>query len=81
VTSDTTRAARDVQVALLRRAGCGRRLRLVWSLSGSAVRLSKRALRRRHPGWSDEQLGLAFVELSYGRALAARLRAHWGGHE
>jgi hypothetical protein len=46
------------------------------SLSQSAIELSRRAIRRRHPDASEEELGLLFVELHYGRDLADRVRAY-----
>jgi len=73
--SDTRPEAEAVQLALLRRASPQRRLSLALSLSGSVCGLSRRAIRRANPGFSDEEVGLRFVALHYGAKLADAVRA------
>ena len=66
VPTDTDLAAAAHQIELLRAAGPIGRFRLALSLSRSVIELSRRALRRRHPGASELEIGRRFVELHYG---------------
>ena len=72
--SDTDPEAARVQLELLRRASPGRRLALALSLSRTVLGLSRRGLARRMPRASEEEVGLRFVELHYGRELAQAVR-------
>ncbi|MBM4048059.1 MAG: hypothetical protein FJ279_23400 [Planctomycetes bacterium] len=74
--SDTHPEAERVQVELLRQASVQTRLSLALSLSETAMSLSRRAIRRARPGISEQEVGLAFVELHYGRELAERVREY-----
>jgi len=74
--SDTHPEAERVQVELLRQASVQTRLSLALSLSETAMSLSRRAIRRARPGISEQDVGLAFVELHYGRELAERVREY-----
>jgi hypothetical protein len=62
------------QIALFRKASPARRIRTTRSLTRSVIQLSRRALRRRRPGASEEEIDVAFVSLHYGPELAARVR-------
>ena len=73
--ADTTPDAERVQVDLLRRAPIARRLHLAMSLSSTVISLARRALARAYPDASARELDLRFVELHYGRDIAADLRA------
>jgi hypothetical protein len=64
-----------IQAEVLRRLGPQRRLEQMRSLSATVIGLARRAIARARPGSSDEDVLLAFVELQYGRDLAARVRA------
>ena len=72
---DTSAEAERVQVELLRAAPVSRRLHLAWSLSATVVSAARRALARAEPGAGQTEWDLRFVELHYGSALAASLRA------
>ena len=72
----TSPKADEVQVALLRRASSATRAERALSLSAEVIALARRAIRERHPGWSDEQVGLEFVAVHYGTDLAERVRQH-----
>ena len=74
--TDTDPEASRVQLELFRRASPARRLALALSLSRNVIGLSRRGLARNMPGATDEEIGLRFVELHYGRELAEELRAH-----
>lgn len=75
IVSDTRPEAEDVQIELLRRASPARRLSLALSLSESVCALSRRAIRRANPGFTEREVGLRFVALSYGEELARAVRA------
>ena len=70
---DTHPAARARQIELLRAAGPARRFAVARSLTRTVGSLSRRALRRRHPGATEAELNRMFVELHYGADLARRL--------
>lgn len=71
---DTDPDAERVQIELLRRASPAQRAGIAIALSNQMIDLAKAALRRSMPGASEEEIGLRFVELHYGRALAVELR-------
>ena len=43
------------------------------------IRLGKAAIRRRHPEFSEEEIGIKFIELNYGQKLAESVRAWRAG--
>jgi hypothetical protein len=72
---DTSREAERVQVDLLRAAPVWRRLQVALSLSASVISAARRALARVEPGADRIESDIRFVDLHYGSALAAGLRA------
>lgn len=72
--SDTSPKAERVQIELLRKAGVARRIELTFSLTQSAIELSRQGMQRRYPQASEEELNLLFVEFNYGKELAERVR-------
>jgi len=74
--TDTDPETQRVHLEILRAASPSRRLRLALSLSRTVMALSRDGIAGRLPGASPEEVGLRFVELSYGRELAEELRAH-----
>jgi hypothetical protein len=73
---DTDADAEAVQIELLRKAGGPRRARLALSLSATVIALARSAIRRSFPNASEEEVGLRFVQLHYGRDLASELRTY-----
>ena len=71
---DTDPEAERVQVDLLRKAGRERRAEMALKLSAQVIALARRAIRRAAPGATEEEIGLRFVELHYGRDLAEGVR-------
>ena len=71
--SDTSIEAERVQIDLLRAAPVSRRLHLAWSLSATVIGAARRALTSQNPNLCDADLDVRFVELHYGRELAAEL--------
>ena len=51
------------------------RLRRVFAWSDQLRRMSFTAIRRLHPEYSEEQVRLKFIELTYGETLANEVRA------
>jgi hypothetical protein len=74
--SDTDPEAERVHLELLRAASPSRRLRLAFSLSRTAMSLSRAGLARAFPGASPEEIGLRFVALNYGSELAEEVRSY-----
>ncbi len=70
--TDTQPEMEVVQLTLFRQASVAQRLRLLCSLSQTAIQLSRRALLER----GGLAASLAFVTLNYGAALAERLSEH-----
>ena len=73
--SDTSADAAAVQMTLIRQTPPSKRLERALSLSGELIRLSKAAIRRRYPDFSEDDVGLKFIELNYGSELAQSVRA------
>lgn len=73
--SDTDDAAARVQLELIRRASPARRLQACFGFSNGMIALSRAVLRDRFPELDDRDLGLKWIELSYGAGLAAAVRA------
>ena len=74
--SDTSPAAEEVQLRLLREASPARRVQLALSLSQTCAELARAALRRRWPDASEREIRLRFAEVHYGEDLAERVRRH-----
>lgn len=74
--ADTDADAEACQLDLLRRASAARRAALALSFSATVIGLARRAIRRAMPDAPATEVGLRFVELHYGRELAAELRHH-----
>ncbi len=73
--ADTDVEAERVQLELLRAASPAQRGGLAIGLTAAAIGASRRALERRSPAASEEEIGLRFVELNYGPELAAEVAA------
>lgn len=70
-TSDETLA---VQLDGLRRMTPHERLRRACAWSGQIRRMAFAAIRRRHPEYSEDDVRLKFIELTYGQAIADGIR-------
>ena len=76
--SDTSPDALACQIELLRRASLSDRFKLTCDLTTAAIELSREAIRRANPTWSDTQVKLKWAELHYGKELANELGRHLG---
>lgn len=72
--SDTSPEAEKVQIELLREAGVAGRIARMRSLTRMAAKLSRRAIARANPRFSSREVDLMWVELHYGKELAAGYR-------
>ena len=70
---DTHPKAEEVQISLLRKAPVAKRLAVMRSLTQTTIQLSRRAIQRANPTFSDTDIDLAFVAYHYGQDLAQRL--------
>ena len=71
---DTHPSVEEIQISLLRQATVARRLAVMRSLSRTTIQLSRRAIHRANPTYSQLEVSLAFVAYHYGEELANRLR-------
>ena len=70
---DTHPRAEEIQILLLRQATVARRLSVMHSLSRTMSQLSRRAIHRANPAYSQLEVNLAFVAYHYGEELANQL--------
>lgn len=78
--TDTAPEAAKVQIELLRKATIAERIAKARSLTAMTIGLSRRAIQRAHADWSPEEVDVKFVELHYGKELAAGLRKYLRKH-
>ena len=72
--SDTSVEALEVQLECLRQMTPHERLRRTCAWSGQVRRMAFAAIRRRHPEYSEDDVRLKFIELTYGKVLADEIR-------
>jgi len=73
-TADTSKEALEVQLACLRQMSPGERIRQTLAMSRRVRNMAMDAIRRRHPDLKDAEVGLMFIELTYGKSLAENIR-------
>ncbi len=74
--SDTHPEIQRKQIELLRQAGPLRRSTLALTLTDDVIRLSRSAIQKQHPDWSEQEVKLFWVEVHYGKDLADRVRKY-----
>lgn len=74
--TDTSQEASDAQISALQSKSTSHRLALTLTLSETVAALSKRAIRRANPSFSEDELRCRFVELHYGKLLADNFRTY-----
>ncbi len=72
--TDTHPEAETVQRELLRCMSAPQKLSLVNSLTATVVSLSKQGIRDRHPEYTERDVAVHFVEMNFGKDLAAGYR-------
>ncbi len=78
---DTRPEAERVQVELLSQATPERRLELGLSFSQMALQMAHQGIAQAHPDLSEQEQKLLFVEITYGKDLADRVRTYLGARE
>lgn len=73
-TVDTSKEALQVQLAGLRQMSPRERIRQTLAMSRRVRNMAMDAIRRRHPDLEDAEVGLMFIELTYGKSLADDIR-------
>jgi hypothetical protein len=71
---DTNSEVERRQILLIREASTPKRISKTRSLSNSVIKLSKRAIQRVHPDFSQREVDLAFLEYHYGAKLSESVR-------
>lgn len=71
---DTSQQADSVLISLLRDKPAPARLYDAVCASNRVAEQCKNAIRRRHPGLSEVDVKLLFIELNYGREIANQVR-------
>lgn len=73
-TTDTTQEAELVQLECFRRMTPAQRIAKMSNLSTTLRRMAMDAIRRRYPDYSDLEVRLKFIELTYGKELGDAVR-------
>jgi len=71
---DTSPAAHRAQIELLRQMTNSQRASLALRLSSEAIRLSRRAIQRVNPQWTDREVKIEWARIHYGEEIAEKLR-------
>jgi hypothetical protein len=74
--SDTSGEALEVQLDCLRQMTPQQRIQQMCAWSGKIRRMTFAAIRRRHPDYSEGDVRLKFIELTYGEHLAEDVRKY-----
>lgn len=80
-TTDTHPDAEAVQLELIRQMSPEKRVGKAIALSGQVIRMAKAAIRRQFPQYTEEEVGIKFIEVHYGEALASAVEAHLKGRK
>ncbi len=72
--SDTHPEAERVQIELLRQTTGAEKVAQLRSLTSLVIGLSRRAIARANPGLDQREVNMLWIEYTYGKDLAARLR-------
>ncbi len=70
---DTSPEAHVAEIAAIRRLPPAKRFARAHFLSQQARQMAFAAIRRQHPGITDDQLRLRFIAIAYGPQLAAKV--------
>ncbi|QDU74492.1 hypothetical protein Pan97_15000 [Bremerella volcania] len=74
--ADTHPEALEVQLNLFRNMTGQQRVAKAISLSGQVIAMSKAAIRRQHPEFTEQQVVLMFIEQNYGPNLARAVESY-----
>ena len=72
--NDTSPEIEKIHVQMLRNAGVSKRIARARSLSSTVIQLSRRAVSKGRPSFSDREVKLEFISLHYGADLAEKVK-------
>jgi hypothetical protein len=72
--NDTRPEIDEIQIQMFRNATTLKRFARARSLTSSVIQLSRRAIHRSHPTFSDQDVKEEFVSLHYGKKLAEKVK-------
>ncbi len=75
--SDTNPFVEEKLINILRESSVSKKLSLAFSLSSLTKQLSYRALVRKNPDASEQEIDLLFVKLNYGEAISNKLKHYY----
>ena len=75
-TTDTNPEAERVQLELIRRIPPAQRACKAIQMTTRLIRECKMAIARNNPGLTQREIGIAFIELNYGKELAAAVERY-----
>ncbi len=75
-TTDTSADAEEIQLELIRRMAPPERAMKAIQMTTRLIRECKAAIRRINPTFTEQEVGIAFIELNYGKALATAVTQH-----
>ena len=75
-TNDTSPDAEAVMLELIRRMTPEERGLKATRMTNRLIRECKNAIRKEHPEFSEQEIGLAFIESNYGASLATDVRRY-----
>ncbi len=73
---DTHPNAERIQIKLLKQASISELLQKTFAMSSWILWLSKQAISKAHPTWSERKADLFFVEVHYGKVLALKIQEY-----
>lgn len=71
--NDTSNKFKEIHFSFLRSVSPAKRIKIMRSLTKMTIELSRRAISRSYPEYTQDQLNREFVKLHYGEELANRL--------
>ena len=75
-TTDTSPEAEAVQLELIRQMTPQQCLDMSIRMTNRLIRECKNAIRREHPEWNEQEVGLAFIRQNYGEELYLAVKAY-----
>ncbi|MDP1562833.1 MAG: hypothetical protein Q8M16_15760 [Pirellulaceae bacterium] len=75
-TTDTTPEAEEVQLQLIRQMSPDQRVAMSLRMTNRLILECKNAIRREHPNWNEQEVGLAVIRVNYGDELYLAVKAY-----
>jgi hypothetical protein len=74
IMNDTSPEIEKIQIQMFRKATTLKRFTRARSLTSTVIQLSRRAIHKGHPSFSDQEVKEEFVSLHYGKKLAEKVK-------